>query len=404
MSGSEPPKRLYLDNAATSFPKPPCVMEAMARYAEQLGASPGRGAYAEVIETARLMTQCRERLNSLINGENPNHVVFTLNTTDALNMAIKGIALHHMRRNEPVHMITTWMDHNSILRPYNGMRLEGVEQTRLECDPETGLVDPANVEKAIRPDTKLVATIHGSNVIGTLQPIGELGTLCRKYDVPLLVDAAQTMGHVPIDVQAMDLDLVAFPGHKGLLGPLGTGGLYLRPGIEKLIDPIREGGTGSVSERDEQPDFMPDKYEPGSHNAIGIIGLGAAVGWILERGVASLWAHEQELIETMIDAIKDAPGLRLLGPKDVEHRCGVFSFVCDAMSPAELAVALESEFGVLTRAGVHCAPLAHRTMGSETNGGATRMSFGPFVTKDDVRYAASALRQCCATQMEPAKA
>jgi cysteine desulfurase / selenocysteine lyase len=305
-------RRLYFDNAATSFPKPPEVAAAMIRYATELGASPGRGAYRESIEAGRLVQQCRARLNTLINGQSPSHVVFTLNCTDAINLAIKGMARFHRRRREPMHVVTTWMDHNSILRPLHALAEEGVTQTRLACDPATGLVDPKHVAAAIRADTRLVAVIHGSNVSGTLQPIEAIGAICRARNVPLLVDAAQTIGHLPLDVQRMHIDLLAFPGHKGLLGPLGTGGLYIRPGLEQRIDSVREGGTGSVSERDTQPLELPDKYESGSANAVGIIGLSEGVKWILDRGVDSLWAHEQRLMQVMLDG---------LGPAAAASRC-----------------------------------------------------------------------------------
>jgi cysteine desulfurase family protein len=394
------PKRRYFDYAATSFPKPPAVIEAMSRYATQLGASPGRGAYAEVVATARLVEQCRDRIRRLVNGASSDHIVFTLNATDALNLAIKGIAQHYNRRGERVHLVTTWLDHNSILRPYNALRLDGVEITHVPVDPATGIVDPDDVRKAIRDDTRLVATIHGSNVTGTIQDIAAIGAICRAADVPLLVDAAQTLGHLPIDMQAMHIDLLAFPGHKGLLGPLGTGGLAFRPGVEQIVDTIREGGTGSISEQDVQPDFMPDKYECGSHNAIGIIGLSEGVKWILEQGVDNLWQHELQLIGHMLDGLRELPGLRLLGPPTTKNRCGVFSILIDGLDPTELATILEDHYGVLTRPGIHCAPLAHQAFRTHVGGGATRLSVGPFLTSDDVKAATQAIAEICHAQAE----
>ena len=386
-----PPRRLYLDNAATSFPKPPAVLDAMTRYATELGASPGRGAYAEAREAGELLYQCRERINTLIHGESPDHIVFTLNTSDALNLAIHGLVHAGATRR---HVVTTDLDHNSVLRPFNRLvEHDGVTQTRVPCDPVTGRVDPNDIRRAIRRDTALVAVVHGSNVTGTIQPIPEIGAICRECAVPLLVDAAQTAGHLPIDVQADGIDLLAAPGHKGLLGPLGTGFLYIRPGLERQMRTVREGGTGSVSELDVQPDFMPDRFEPGSHNAIGLIGLSAGVAWILDRTVDRLWAHERRLVETMIDGLHNPPpGLTLYGPPGVKHRCGVFSVRLDGYDgPTELADALEAEHGILTRAGLHCAPHAHRTVGSDRLGGTTRLSFGPFVQPQDVKYACDAL-------------
>jgi cysteine desulfurase/selenocysteine lyase len=375
--------RIYLDNSATSFPKPPAVLQAMNRFASELGASPGRGAYFESREAGALLDECRERINRLIVGEDPRHVIFTLNASDALNLAIRGL----LRSGD--HVVTTWMEHNSVLRPLN--RLvdgHGVEQTRIQCDPVTGLVDPDDIARAIRPNTRLIALVHASNVTGTLQPIADVGRIAREHDIAFVVDAAQTIGHVPIDVQTSAIDLLAFPGHKGLLGPLGTGALYIRPGIEQRMQTIREGGTGSVSELDVQPEFLPDRFEPGSHNALGLVGLSAGVAWLLERGVESLWQHERELIELMTGGLRDIPGVKLYGPPGREHRTGVFSVrVAGIDQPQELSDRLEAEHGLLTRSGLHCAPLAHRTIGTADLGGTTRLSFGPFITRADVERA-----------------
>ncbi len=392
------PRRLYLDNAATSFPKPPDVLAAMTRYATELGASPGRGAYAESRESGRLIQQCRERLCSLFHGQSPDHVVFTLNTTDALNLAIRGVVGADASR--PRHVITTALDHNSVLRPLSALcEHPHITQTRLPCDPTTGLVDPEAVRRAITRDTCLIAVVHGSNVTGTLQPIAAIGGIAREHDVPYLVDAAQTLGHVPIDVQSMHIDLLAAPGHKGLLGPLGTGLLYIRPGIEKRMTTIREGGTGSLSERDTQPEFLPDRFEAGSHNTLGIVGLSQGVQWILDRGVENLWQHEQDLIRVMLDGLTDTgemPGLTLFGPPGVAHRCGVFSVRVEGFDqPQALSDLLERDFGILTRSGIHCAPMAHQTFGTDRLGGMTRFSFGPFLTRQDVKYACDALGQIC---------
>ncbi len=385
--------RIYMDHAATSFPKPQEVIDAMVRYQTELGASPGRGAYAEAQESAAGMQVCRQRINTLLNGQSPDHVVFTLNTSDALNLAIRGL----VRSGD--HVVTTWLDHNSVLRPLNELEARGeITQTRVRCDPATGLVDPEDLRAAVTERTRLIACVHGSNVTGTLQPVRAIGAVARACGVPLLVDAAQTAGHVPIDVQADGIDLLAAPGHKGLLGPLGTGFLYIRPGVEKLMRTVREGGTGSRSDLDVQPEFMPDRFEPGSHNALGILGLSAGVKYILDRGVPALWAHEQTLVRAMIDGLRDAtPGLTLYGPPGVADRCAVFSVrIAGIDDPLELAMWLEREYGLLTRAGIHCAPLAHRTIGTHAAGGTTRMSFGPFTTLEDVAHACDALAEICA--------
>jgi len=359
----------------------------MIRYATELGASPGRGAYAESREAAELMYQCRERINTLIGGESPDHVIFTLNCTDALNLGLRGV-LGEREVRSGQHVITTDLEHNSILRPLNELANRGViEQTRVPCDPLTGLVDPDDIRRAIRPETRMVAMLHGSNVTGTLQAIGEIGRMCRERGLVFLVDAAQSLGHIPVDVRAMNIDLLAFPGHKGLLGPLGTGALYIRPGLERVLSTVREGGTGSVSEHDVQPDFLPDKYEPGSHNAIGIIGLSEGVKWVLDRDVESLYAHERSLMNMVRDRwmSDECPtGLRVYGPTNLDDRCGVYSIRCDGYTPNELADALDESYGILSRPGLHCAPGAHQTIGTFNGGGTVRLSFGPFVTSEDV--------------------
>ena len=396
-------RRTYMDNAATSFPKPIGVLEAMNHYATHLGASPGRGAYAEARQAGQLLYQCRDRINQLIGGEDPNHVIFTLNTTDGLNLAISGL-LHHAAaqtyKSRKIHVITTWLDHNSVLRPLNLFTgFDWIRQTRVTCDAQSGLVDPEDVRKAIRSDTALIVVVHGSNVTGSLQPIRSIGQIAREHKIPFLVDAAQTVGHVPIHVQNDCIDLLAFPGHKGLLGPLGTGALYIKPGIERIMTTVKAGGTGSVSENDHQPDFLPDRFETGSHNAIGIIGLSEGLKWILDKGIDNLWRHEQALCAAMIEGLTGngkMPWLRLYGPQGIKHRCAVFSVRIEGYdSPQMLSDILENEYGILTRSGIHCAPLAHETIGTRTIGGTTRFSFGPFNTIHDVQYACDALGHIC---------
>ncbi len=397
--------RLYLDNAATSFPKPPAVHEAMLRYATEIGASPGRGTYAESLEGARLLRDCRERLSDLLGVSSPDHVIFTLNTSDALNLAIKGVVGHHRRTRRAsgeIHMVATAMEHNSVLRPLNALAADGlapkVTWTCVEADQETGLINPADVRAAIRPQTVLVAAVHASNVTGTLQPLAPLAEVAHAAGVPLLVDAAQSAGRVPIDMASLGIDLLAAPGHKSLLGPLGTGVLCMRPGLEDHLDTIREGGTGTVSELDTQPDTLPDKYEPGSHNTLGIVGLREGVRWLLHRGVDALWADETERMSQLLEALSDAdrfPGLRLIGPPTIDHRVGVFTFVHEAASPSEIARALEHDHGILTRGGVHCAPRAHGTFGTRHAGGGLRISLGPFITKADIERTLDALAAVC---------
>lgn len=388
--------RVYLDNAATSFPKPPEVLEAMTRYATDCGA-PARGIYPEAREAGTLIHRARARLATLINGESADHVVFGYNTSDGLNLAIHGVVRHALRTrpDRSIHLVTTAMDHNSVLRAFNALVEAGggrISQTRVDADPVTGRVAPSAVCHAMREDTVLVAVNHASNVTGTLQDVAQIGRACRAHGVPFLLDAAQSLGHVDVDVRVLNVDLLAFPGHKGLLGPTGTGGLYIRPGMEAALDPVRQGGTGSRSELDTQPTFMPDRYEPGSHNTIGLIGLDAALGWLLNKGVPSLRAHELELGRRLLDAVRTGrlgAGWRLIGPPTMTDRVGVFSFTHERVTALAAAERLEREHGVLSRAGLHCAPLAHRTLTASQ--GALRLSLGPFVQTDDLDQAIAGL-------------
>jgi cysteine desulfurase / selenocysteine lyase len=399
----------------------------MSRYAAELGASAGRGAYHEAIETGELIRACRLALNRLFNGENPDHFIFTLNCSQALNLAIKGLVLHtrDIGKNKP-HCICSHIDHNSILRPLNALADRNwIEQTRIAVDPATGLIDPDDIREAIRPNTVLIALTHASNVTGTLQPLREIGLIAAAHNVPLVVDAAQSAGHIPIDVQADHIDLLAAPGHKGLLGPLGTGFLYIRPGIEKILDTYLEGGTGSVSENDRQPDFLPDKYEPGSHNAIGIAGLLEGLRWIQNRTIEKIAAHESDLIRAFLDGISDVEGLTYFGPRGVRHRVGVFSVRIEGpapntrsasngpalskrsasmgLDPHELAAILETHYGILTRPGLHCAPLIHETLGTAKTGGTTRLSFGPFLSVQDIHYVGDALAEIAAKKFSTSR-
>lgn len=381
-------ERLYLDNAATSFPKAPGVYEAMVRYGQDIGASPGRGAYAEAKQGASVLAEGRRLIARLINAPGPDRIVFTLNTSDALNLAIKGVVFHRLRSDPDsrIHVVTTAMDHNSVLRPLNALAslLPGLFRwTRVPVDA-MGRVNPGDIQGAITPETALVSVVHASNATGVLQPVADIGAICQKARVPLLVDAAQSLGHVPVDVRAMGIDLLAFPGHKGLLGPLGTGGLFLGPDMDERLDPLREGGTGSRSESDTQPTDMPDKYEPGSHNTVGIAGLNVGVRALLERGLDNIRVHERALIERFVAGMAEIEGVRIVGPSDADQRVAVFGLVFDGLDPHQAAERLERDHGLLTRAGLHCAPGAHESMGTASMGGTVRVSFGLYTTHGDV--------------------
>ncbi len=390
MNGESSPRR-YFDNAATSWPKAPSVAPATQRWLNGVSASPGRGAYLEVQHAASLMRRCRKSLCRLIGTEDGDRIILTLNCTDALSLAIEGICRCARRKGQPVHVITTDMDHNSVLRPLRDLEADGVRSTRVPADSRTGLIDPDSVTDAIRPDTRLIAINHGSNVSGSVQPIATIGMRCRELEIPLLVDAAQTIGHRYINVDDMGIDLLAFPGHKGLLGPLGIGGLWMRPGTESLIAPVRLGGTGSRSELDVQPTTMPDRYESGSHNMPGIVGLDAALQWIFAEGPVQLYERDQAMTAFMLERLLHIDGIRVLGPQDPDTRCGVFSIVTDECSPTRLAERMEAHHGILGRSGIHCAPAAHRTFGTLESGGAFRLSIGPMTTHDDVEAAIKGL-------------
>ncbi|MDP6636342.1 MAG: aminotransferase class V-fold PLP-dependent enzyme [Phycisphaerae bacterium] len=382
--------RIYLDNSATSFPKPPGVIEAITAFVRDCGASAGRGAYAEARACETMIATCRARIAELINAESPERIVLAMNCSEGLSIAIRGL-LNTAARG--THAIATAMEHNSVLRPLNALKEQiGVDPEFIPCDPASGLVDPDDIRRAIRPETKLIACVHVSNVTGTLQPIADVARIAREHDIPCVVDAAQSAGHVEIDVQALGVDLLAFPGHKGLLGPLGTGVLYVRPDVEERLATMKEGGTGTISEQAVQPQTMPDKYEIGSHNAVGLAGLSESVAWVLNRGAAAIREHDVGLCGAFMELTAGVDGLTVYGPRDIEHRAGVFSVNVDRMAPGALADRLESQYGLLTRPGVHCAPLAHETIGTHPDG-TCRLSFGPMTTESDIETAASALRE-----------
>ena len=389
-------KRRYFDNAATSFPKPPGVLQAMHRYATEIGASAGRGAYREALQAQQIITETRSRLARLIGAPDPNHVILTFNCTDGLSLAIKGLLT-----TPAEHVVTTRMEHNSVLRPLHALQKNlGIDVTYVPADCR-GLVDPDDLRRAIRPNTRLIAVVHASNVCGSVQDIAAVSQIARRHEIPLLVDAAQTIGHLPIDLTKTPIDLLAFPGHKGLLGPLGTGGLYIRPGLEQRLRPLKEGGTGSRSAIPEQPDFLPDRFEAGSHNLIGIAGLGEAAAFLLERGIENLHAHESKLSLAFLEGAAGR-GLTVHGPTDLQRRLGVFSVTVAGYEPLELAAILEERFGLLTRPGLHCAPFAHETLGTLDRGGTVRFSLGPFLEVEDVKYATEALVQIAqATFIQP---
>ena len=381
-------RRIYFDNAATSFPKPDCVHDAMMVFGRSIGASAGRGAYQEAMDAGEIIHIARGRIAQLINAKKRESIIMTFNCSDGLSMAINGIIT-----DGDMHVITTCMDHNSVLRPLHALTEKlGITVTHVKADAE-GMVRPDDIAAAITKKTKLIAVVHGSNVCGSIQDIAAIGKIAKTHQIPFLVDAAQTIGHRNIDVQALGIDVLVFPGHKGLLGPLGTGVMYVRDGFEDEMVPTRVGGTGSKSELPIHPDMMPDKFEAGSHNNIGIAGLGAAVQYLLDIGFDKIMAHDRLLIEAFYEGTEGISGLKVYGPRAFDQQIGVFSVTLGDYEPAELAAILEENFGLLTRSGIHCAPFAHQALGSAESGGTCRFSIGKYTTLDDIKVATSALRQ-----------
>jgi len=377
---------IYFDNAATSWPKPPGVAEAMVHFLNDVGANPGRSAHRLAVESGRVVYGAREAVAELFNAPDPLRVVFGHNVTEALNLALRGL----LRPGD--HVITSSMEHNSVMRPLRALERQGGEVAVVQCS-SAGFLDPADVEAAVRPNTVMIALNHASNVVGTLLPVAEVGLIARRYGLLLLVDAAQTGGAYPIDVQADHVDLLAFTGHKSLYGPTGTGGLIIgeRVEVEKL-EPLKRGGTGSRSEREEQPDFLPDLCESGTPNAVGLAGLEAGVRWVLERGVDAIRAHEVGLAQRLIEGLEDIAGVTVYGGLDATWQTATVSFDIAGMAPSEVGLRLDEEYGILCRVGLHCAPAAHKTIGTFPVG-TVRFGLGAFNTLEEVDAAMAAVEQ-----------
>jgi len=372
---------IYLDNAATSWPKPERVYRAADRALRDSSGNPGRSGHRLSLAAGRCLEETRLLLAQLFHIPRPGSLAFTLNTTDALNLALKGV----LKPGDQV--VTSSMEHNSVARPLEALKAQGVEYTKVRTDPQTG-TDPGEVERALRDNTRLVVMTQVSNVTGTENPIGAIGEICRRRDILFLVDAAQSAGCVPLHVEEMHISLLAFPGHKGLLGPQGTGGLYVREGL--VLTPLREGGTGSRSEELTQPPSGPDRYESGTPNTPGIAALGEGVRIILEEGVEEIARRETVLTNRLLEGLGEIPGLHLYGPPPGPRRRGVVSLRLDTLESAEAALILDGTFGIAVRAGLHCAPEAHRTLGTLA-GGTLRLSPGYATTEAEIDQAIDAL-------------
>lgn len=379
---------VYFDNAATSWPKPAGMIEAMNHYSGMIGGSPGRSGHRRSLDAGRIILETREVLAELFGIDDSLRIAFTKNATEALNIALLGI-LH-----SGDHVITSSMEHNSVMRPLRFLETQGVNLTVVSCSGD-GRLNPGDVHTAIRPLTRLLVVAHSSNVTGTIQPIAELGQIAREHGLLFCVDAAQTAGALPIHVDEMAIDLLAFSGHKSLFGPQGTGGLYIREGIERHLRPLMTGGTGSRSEFEVQPDFMPDKYEPGTPNTIGLAGLGAGVRFVLAEGVEAIRSKEEGLTERFLKGLASLKGITVYGPPDAVSRTAVVSFNIAGVSPSEASLELDERFGILCRPGLHCAPAAHRTIGTFSQG-TIRFGFGYFNKDEEISFALEAIRSLAA--------
>ena len=378
---------IYLDHAATSWPKPPAVLQAMTSFLERAGGNPGRSGHRLSIDAGRIVYETRELLAELLGAPDPLRVVLTPNVTYALNIALLGLLNPATDR-----VVTTGIEHNSVMRPLRALEAQGLELVVTPCGPD-GQLDLEALAVALRPGARLVVASHASNVMGTLLPVGELAALAHEAGALLLVDAAQTAGVIPIDATALGIDLLAFTGHKGLLGPPGTGGLVISPELDPAhIRPVLCGGTGSRSEVERQPEMLPDRLEFGTGNGPGIAGLGAGVRYILERGIDAVRAHEMALTRQLLEGLGEIPGVTLYGPIDVEQRTATVSLRLEGHSVSEIGWRLDEEYGILSRVGLHCAPAAHRTLGTFPEG-TVRLAAGDSNTAADVEAAIRAIRE-----------
>ncbi|MBP3957710.1 cysteine desulfurase [Gemmata sp. G18] len=375
---------IYLDNAATSFPKAEGVYVAMDRFARTSLANPGRSGHKMALESEHALSDARHRLNRFFNGRDADHWAFTLNCTDALNMAFKGVL------NDGDHVITTDLEHNSVSRPLVALaQANRITLTRVPADAG-GTIDPEAIRAAIGPKTKLIAMTHASNVLGTVQPIADVGRIAREHDLLFLVDAAQTVGVLPVDIQSANIDLLAFPGHKSLLGPTGTGALFVGPRV--TLRPWREGGTGGDSLTPTQPTDFPHHLEGGTPNVLGVVGLVAGLDYVEEKGVEAIRRHELGLCERLRAALLELPGFELFGHADPARRVSALSFRCEALAAPELAGLLDQSFNIAVRPGLHCAPYIHKALGTAPDG-LVRVSPGSFNTEADIDHLVDALKQ-----------
>ena len=390
---SHVPPRIYLDNAATSWPKPETVYDAVDHDLRHLGAPAGRSGYAEAAEVSKRIEAARVRLAGMLGLDDPTHVIFTANGTDSLNLAIHGL----VRPGD--HVVTTVVEHNSVLRPLTNLaHTADVSVTRVGCNA-AGVVDPEEVREALGPSTRLVAISHASNVTGALQRVEEVARIARDAGVLVLCDAAQTVGHVRVDMNRLGVDFLAASGHKGLLGPLGTGILLIRPDAARQLDSVRQGGTGTHSEQTRQPDELPSKFEAGNLNVPGILGLAAGVEFLRQRGLENIEREGRHLTERLLTGFREIAGLRVMGPESAVERVPLVSMVLAGYDPQEVALGLDAAFRVQVRSGLHCAPAMHESLGTDRTGGTVRFSLGPFTSEAEIDATIEAVAEIAASKM-----
>ena len=382
-------ERIYFDNASTTFPKPPAVAEAVYRYLTEGGCNINRGSYQKAYETEEQVYETRQALSDLFGGPGVKDVIFTRNVTESLNVLLKGF-LH-----PGDHVLVSSMEHNAVMRPLVQLEKQGVSFSRVPCAGD-GCLCLEKMEGLLRENTRAVVMTHASNVCGTLLPIAEVGAFCRTHGLRFFVDSAQTAGVWPIDMETMGIDAVAFTGHKGLLGPQGIGGFVLGPDLASQIEPLIAGGTGSLSHTEQMPSFLPDRFEAGTLNLPGILGLRAGLAWLQETGMDRIRAHELALMERFLTGLAelDPTGERfpVAGRREISGRTGVVSIQTAFADPAQVADALDTDYGIMTRVGLHCAPSAHQTLGTYPTG-TIRFSFGWWNTEGEVERALEALRE-----------
>lgn len=377
-------KRVYLDNGATSYPKAPGVAEAICDYILNNGANVGRGAYESSFQAENIVFETRELIAEMFNSNKSENVVFTKNITESLNVLIKGV----LRAGD--HAIVSSMEHNAVMRPLNSLVKRGVSFSKVKCS-HLGELDPNDIRGFIQPNTKAIVMTHASNVCGTILDLEAVGRICKEYGLIFLIDAAQTAGFLEIDMERLNADAIAFTGHKGLLGPQGMGGFVLRGNLARSINTLIEGGTGSMSDQEIQPEYMPDKLEAGTMNIPGIYGLNAALKFIKDTGIENIRRGELNLLERFLAELKEIDLINIIGRTDTASRTGVVSIDVPTRDNADISFKLYSESGIATRCGMHCAPSAHQTLGTFPKG-TVRFSFSHFNTDDDIEYAVSALK------------